>query len=411
MAPHRVVVTGLGAISPIGQSARDFFVALVAARSGIRLVNPADSPPGRMLVAGQIDFDQSALWPPHQAAQFDRATQFALAATRQAMDDASLALGEEASLRAGVYWGTGLGGAASIEGSYRSLFAGNGRVRPTSVVLGMNNAAAGQISIMHGLRGPLLNVSTACSSSASAIGEAFRAVRAGYADVIIAGGSEALITLGNLAAWDAMRALAQPDATDPACSCKPFSIDRTGLVLGEGAAALVIESAEHAAKRGAAVYAELVGYGNAADANHISKPDSAGQVRAIRAALAEAQLTPADVDYVNAHGTATEVGDVVETMAIKEVFGARGAAPWISSTKALHGHLMGATGALEVTAAIMAMHQGVIPPTAHLDRPDPQCDLDYVPNEARQKHVNTVMSNSFGFGGMNAVIIARRYSA
>ncbi len=411
MAPHRVVVTGLGAISPIGQSARDFFVALVAARSGIRLVNPADSPPGRMLVAGQIDFDQSALWPPHQAAQFDRATQFALAAARQAMDDASLALGEEASLRAGVYWGTGLGGAASIEGSYRSLFAGNGRVRPTSVVLGMNNAAAGQISIMHGLRGPLLNVSTACSSSASAIGEAFRAVRAGYADVIIAGGSEALITLGNLAAWDAMRALAQPDATDPACSCKPFSIDRTGLVLGEGAAALVIESAEHAAKRGAAVYAELVGYGNAADANHISKPDSAGQVRAIRAALAEAQLTPADVDYVNAHGTATEVGDVVETMAIKEVFGARGAAPWISSTKALHGHLMGATGALEVTAAIMAMHQGVIPPTAHLDRPDPQCDLDYVPNEARQKHVNTVMSNSFGFGGMNAVIIARRYSA
>lgn len=411
MPARRVVITGLGVISPVGQTASEFFVALATGRSGIRLVDPGISPGGRPFVAGQVDFDPSAFWPPHRASQYDRATQFALAAVRQAVEDASLVLGDEESFRAGVYWGTGLGGAESIEESYRNLFAGNGRVRPTSVVLGMNNAAAGQISIVHGLRGPLLNVSTACASSAAAIGEAFHAVRDGYADVIVAGGSEALITEGNLAAWDAMRALAQPDLSDPPRSCKPFSADRSGLVLGEGAAALVVENAERAALRGARVYAELVGYGNASDASHISKPDAGGQVRAMRAALADARLEPADVDYVNAHGTATLVGDVVETAALKQVFGDRTQAPCVSSTKAVHGHLMGATGALETVASVLAIRHGVIPPTAHLDHSDPECDLDYVPNTMRSMDVQVAMTNSFGFGGMNAVVVVRGYQA
>ncbi|MEO6877449.1 MAG: beta-ketoacyl-[acyl-carrier-protein] synthase family protein, partial [Gemmatimonadaceae bacterium] len=284
-------------------------------------------------------------------------------------------------------------------------------IRPTSVVMGMNNGAAAHVSIANGLRGPLLNVSTACSSSASGIGEAFRAIQAGHADVIIAGGSEALITFGNLRAWDAMGALAHADPIDGRRSCKPFALDRTGLVLGEGAGALVLERSDRATRRGARIYAELVGYGNASDAVGISKPDANGQVRAIRAALADAQLAPDAIGYISAHGTATKVGDAVETAAIKEVFGSHAATVCVSSTKAVHGHLMGATGAVELIACVMALDAGIVPPTAHLDRPDPALDLDYVPNEARRIGLRAVMSNSFGFGGMNAVLVARHFDA
>jgi len=406
----RVVVTGMGVIAPVGQNTCDFFAGLVAARSGIRCVSPETVPLPHSLVAGQIDFDPARYWPAHQSAQFDRATQFALAAAHDAIDDGSLELSDQQRLRAGVYWGTGLGGATSIEDSYRNFFVGNGRVRPTTVVTGMNNAAAGQISIAHGFRGPLLNVSSACSSSASAIGEAYRAIRYGHADVIVAGGSESLITLGNLRAWDAMHALAHADGIDASRSCKPFSANRTGLVLGEGAAALVLERSDWAVRRGARIYGEIAGYGNAADASNISKPDADGQVRAMRLALADAELVPDQIDYVNAHGTATPVGDVVETNALKQVFGCRGR-PLVSSTKALHGHLMGASGAVEMVASLMALSQGIVPPTANLDERDPLCDLDYVPNEARRLELRAVMSNSFGFGGMNSVLVARRYSA
>ena len=405
----RVVVTGLGVVSPVGQDPCEFFDGLVAARSGIRCVSTATVPVPNSLVAGQVDFDPGRYWPAHQSAQLDRATQFALAATRQAFTDAGLELSEQQSVRAGVFWGTGLGGATSIEDSYRMFFAGNGRVRPTSVVLGMNNAAAGQISIAHGLRGPMLNVSTACSSSASAIGESFRAIQHGHADVAVAGGSEALITLGNLSAWDAMRALAHADPSDPSRSCKPFSANRSGLVLGEGSAALILERSDIAERRGARIYGEIVGYGNASDAFNMSKPDADGQVRAMRLALADAALMPDEIDYVNAHGTATPVGDIVETIALKQVFGDRDQAPSVSSTKALHGHLIGASGAVEMVASIMALERNVVPPTAHLDEPDPSCDLDYVANDARRQPLRAVMSNSFGFGGMNAVLVTRRY--
>lgn len=406
----RVVVTGMGVIAPVGQTTTEFFDCLVAARSGIAPVTADIFPGANSLVAGQVAFDPSSHWPPHRASQFDRATQFALVAAEQAITDASLELDDEASHRAGVYWGTGLGGASTIEESYRRLFTpGDGRVRPTSVVLGMNNAAGAQISIAHGLRGPLLNFSTACSSSASSIGEACRAIQTGHADVIVAGGSEALITRGNLLAWDAMRALAHADPSDPSRSCKPFAADRTGLVLGEGAAALILERDDRATRRGARIYAEIAGYGNAADAWDISKPDAGGQIRAMRLALADAKLAPDAIGYVNAHGTATQVGDVVETNALKEVFGGRARRLCVSSTKALHGHLLGGSGALEMLVSILALVNETVPPTAHLDRPDPQCDLDYVPNVGRQVDLRAVMSNSFGFGGMNAVLVARRY--
>jgi 3-oxoacyl-[acyl-carrier-protein] synthase II len=360
-------------------------------------------------VAAQVCFDASAHWPANESAQFDRVTQFALVASSHAISDAGLSLSEAELLDAGVYWGTGLGGAATIEDSYKRYFESAGRrVRPTAVVLGMNNAAAAHVSMAHGFRGPMLNFSTACSSSAASIGEAYRLIRNGDAHVMLAGGSEALITPGNLAAWDAMRALAHADA-DPARSCKPFSADRTGLVLGEGGAALILESADHAERRGARVYAELGGYGNASDAANISRPDAGGQVRAMRRALADAKLDAGDVGYLNAHGTATQVGDVVETDAIKQAFGRHARTLCVSSTKALHGHLLGGAGALEMVIAIMALGRDVVPPTAHLDRPDPACDLDYVPNEARSKRLDAVMSNSFGFGGMNSVLVARRY--
>jgi beta-ketoacyl-acyl-carrier-protein synthase II len=404
-----VVVTGIGVIAPVGQTAQSLFDGLVAARSGVRRVGAETYPGPHSLVAASVDFDPSAYWPAHQSVQLDRATQFALAAARQAVADASLTLSEEESFRAGVYWGTGLGGATSIEDAYRNFFVGNGKARPMAVVMAMNNAAAGQVSMTHGLRGPVLNVSTACSSSASAIGEAFRAIRAGHADVIIAGGSEALLTYGNLKAWDAMGALAHADPSDPCRSCKPFSANRTGLVLGEGAAALVLESSERAERRGARIHAEIAGYGNASDAFHISKPDAAGQVRAMRLALADAKLAPGDIGYVNAHGTATRVGDVVESNALREVFGTDGRRPAVSSTKALHGHLLGAAGAVEMLVSIMALEQGIVPPTAHLDQPDPACDFDYVPNAPRLTDLHAVLSNSFGFGGMNAVLVAKRY--
>jgi 3-oxoacyl-[acyl-carrier-protein] synthase II len=408
---HRVVVTGMGVISPVGQDVVRFFDGLAMARSGIRPVPESDYSGPSNLVAGQVDFDPALSGSGPRAALLDRATQFALSAAREALLDAALDVGDDDNRCAGVYWGTGLGGAGSIEDTYRQLYAGDGRVRPASVVLSMSNAAAGQISIANRLRGPVLNVSTACSSSSAAIGEACRAIRHGYADVIVAGGSEALVTNGVLRAWDAMRALAHADPSDPSRSCKPFSANRTGIVLGEGAGAFVLESAEHAARRGADVHAELSGYGNVSDASHISRPDADGQVRAMHTALDDAGLHPRDIGYLNAHGTATEVGDAVETDAIRRVFGdaARGLA--VSSTKALHGHLMGAAGAVELVAAIVAMERGVIPPTAHLERADPACDLDYVPNVARRARLDAVMSNSFGFGGVNGVLIARRFPA
>ncbi|MEW6690847.1 MAG: beta-ketoacyl-[acyl-carrier-protein] synthase family protein, partial [Pseudomonadota bacterium] len=284
------------------------------------------------------------------------------------------------------------------------------RLRPLSVVMAMNNAAGSNVAVKWGLRGPFANFSTACSSSAMALGEAMRCIQSGRADAVVAGGSEALFTPGMLAAWQALRTLAPADAADPAASCKPFDKRRGGLVLGEGAAAMVLEDEARARSRGATIHALLTGYGNSCDAVHMSKPDRDGQVRAMQEALAESGIAPGDIGYINAHGTATIVGDVVECEAIRAVFGEAAARIPVSSTKSMHGHLLGGAGALEMAAALMPLVDGVLPPTAHLDQPDPACAIvRHVAGKVEQGAIpRAVMSNSFAFGGSNVVLIAQR---
>jgi 3-oxoacyl-[acyl-carrier-protein] synthase II len=282
-------------------------------------------------------------------------------------------------------------------------------LRPLSVVMAMSNAAGSNVAVKWGLRGPFANFSTACSSSAMAIGEAMHTIRSGRADAVVAGGSEALLTPTILAAWQALRTLSPADATDPAASCRPFDKRRGGLVLGEGSAALVLEEEEHARARGASIHAFITGYGNSCDAVHMSKPDRDGQVRAMRQALAESGLAPEAIGYINAHGTATIVGDVVECEAIKAVFGDAAMRIPVSSTKSMHGHLLGGAGALEMAAALMPFREGLIPPTANLEQIDPACAVRHVPLKAMRGEIpQAVMSNSFAFGGSNVVLIAER---
>jgi 3-oxoacyl-[acyl-carrier-protein] synthase II len=346
-----------------------------------------------------------------QLTGIERFSQFALVAAEQAVQDAQLALSEAEQSRAGVCMGSCQGGASTLEDGYRELFRSpNPRIKPLTVLLSMNNAAASHISIKYHLQGPNITYATACSSSAIAIGEAYRQIKHGYADVMLAGGSEAMLTSGAMKAWEALRTLAQEDPNDAGASCKPFAKNRSGLVLGEGAAILVLEDVGRAVKRGAKIYAELAGYDCSSDSRHITKPDAAGQTHTILNALRDAHMQPQDIHYINAHGTATLAGDIEETKAIKQVFGAHATNIPISSTKSMHGHLMGATGAVEFMAALLAMQHQAIPPTINLHDPDPECDLDYVPNQGRTDvKLDAVMSNSFAFGGSNAVLIAKRF--
>lgn len=405
---HRVAITGLGAITAVGNSPLALFGSVLAGESGIRLAPELAVSPAIPLVASAA-FDPSTVVLRERGAPLDRATAMALAAVRQAIGDAGMRFDGQ-SPGTGIYWGTGMGAANTLEASYRSIFQDNNwRLRPTSVVTAMNNAPAAVISLEYGITGPALTYSIACASSAVAIGEAMRAIRHGLIDCAIVGGSEAMLTRGLLAAWSALRTLASPDQQDAARSCKPFAADRSGFVLGEGAAALVLESIEHAQRRGVRIYAELAGYGLTSDAAHIVDPSPEGQVRAIGGALADAGLSAADVGYINAHGTATVVGDRVEAESIGRVFGNRALRVAVSSTKALHGHVMGATGAIEFMISVLALHSGSLPPTAHLTYPDPALDLDLVPNAARHGvALDAVVSNSFAFGGSNAVLVARR---
>ncbi len=293
--------------------------------------------------------------------------------SQQAIADASLDLASMDRERVGVYLGTGMGGSSSIEEGYVRLYRDNAsRLKPFTVLMAMNNAAGSQVALEFGLTGPDLTFCTACSSSAVAIGEAARQIRHGYADVMLAGGSEALLTYGTIKAWEALRTLANEDADNPSASCKPFSADRSGLVLGEGAAMVVLEDMESALARGARIYAEIIGYGSSNDSSHITQPSVEGQARAMRRALADAGITADQLDYINAHGTGTKLNDVTETAAIKQVCGS--AIP-VSSTKSMHGHLMGAAGAVEFVACLMALERQALPPTAHLAQPDPECDL------------------------------------
>jgi 3-oxoacyl-[acyl-carrier-protein] synthase II len=399
MGKRRVAVTGAGVVSPLGNSLKEFQRALAEARPGIRRLPPEVAQGSGVQVGALVDWKI-------EAPNLDRVSQFALAAADQALASSGLDLAAADRGRIGVYWGTGMGGAQSLESAYQQIYgAGEWRLRPLTVVMAMNNAAGSNVAVRHGLSGPFANFSTACSSSAMALGEAMRTIAAGRADAIVAGGAEALLTPGTLAAWQALRTLAPADPADPAASCKPFDKRRAGLVLGEGAAAFVLEEESHARARGARIHGFLAGYGNSCDAAHMSRPDRGGQIRAMREALDESGLAPEDIGYINAHGTATAIGDVVEAEAINAVFA--NANPLVSSTKSMHGHLLGGAGALEFAVAMLALEAGLVAPTAFLQQPDPAVKLRHVPLTAEKiAPPRAVMSNSFAFGGSNVVLIA-----
>jgi len=407
---RRVAVTGLGIISPCGNTIDDFSLNLLAGKSGVRRISSAYSSLLSVKIAAEVDFNPLDYFIKKQVSSMDRVNQFALAAASQAWKDSALSLDAKEKERAGVYIGCSMGGANTIEDLYGQLYKHNAdRVKPLTVLMVMNNASASHISIAYGLSGPCLTLSTACASSANAIGEAFRQVRDGYGDVMLAGGAEAFLNYGGFRSWESLRVLAVEDPEDPSKSCKPFSKNRTGLVLGEGAAMVVLEEMERAVRRGAPIYAELMGYGSTSDAGHITRPSLEGQARSMAEALRDAGLMPEEIDYINAHGTATQWNDLLETRAIKKVFGDYASSVPVSSTKSMHGHTMGAAGAIEFIASLLAIKNQTVPPTINLDQPDPECDLDYVPNIARKGvTVNTVMSNTFAFGGTNAALIARK---
>lgn len=408
---RRVAITGLGVASPIGMQGAAFFESLLAARSGIRATT-VNFPTGpEPVLMGNIDFQPEEHFAKAKLLTMDRISQLALVAAREAMAQAGLGsdlTGFEAE-RFGVLVGTGSGGAGSLEAAYYSLLEQKvARLRPMTVVLAMHNAMAAHLSMEFGLKGPSSTVSNACASSATAIGDAFRQIRHGYADAMLVGGADALLNKGTIKAWQAMHTLAKPHADGAETSCRPFSKDRSGLVLSEGSAMLVLEDWDTAKRRGANILAELAGYASTTDAHHLTQPEAQGQAAAMSLALSDAGLNASDIGYLNAHGTATEVGDVVETNAIKLVFTKDVKRLPISSTKAVHGHAMGAAGAMEFAATVMSLQTGQLAPTAFLRMPDERCDLDYIPLEARQvQGLRAAMSNSFAFGGSNAVLIAK----
>jgi len=405
---HRVAITGLGVMAPLGPDVATLLSNLAAGRSAIATLGIPGAERLRSRLAAVVSCELPALEPAHLP-MMDRVTCLALAASAQAIEESGLDFALEDPERCGVSVGTSLGGAATTDAGYEVAYGQRSqRIRPFSVLAAMSNAPAAWIGMRHGLTGPALTYSTACSSSAVALGEAARRIQSGEVDIMIAGGSEAPLSLGVMLAWDAMRVLATADPVDPARSCRPFSANRSGLVLGEGAAFCVLEQWEHARQRGARIHAELAGYGLTTDVTHITRPSVAGQARAMRAAMLSARLAAGELDYVNAHGTATLQNDSVETAALKEVLGTDAHRVPVSSTKSMHGHLLGAAGALEFLIAVAAMERRIIPPTMHLDRPDPAGDLDYVAGAARTgMTLRAVMSNSFAFGGTNVALIAR----
>ena len=406
---RRVAVTGIGVVSPLGHSAAEIFEAARAGRSAIHRL---DVPFAHRLAAplgATVQFNGVHHFEPPKLRMLDRVSQFALVAASRALADSQPQLTDAERRRAGVFVGTGMGGINSIDEGYQTLYGEKSeRIKPFMILMGMHNAPAAWIGIEHGLAGPNLTYSTACSSSAVAIGEAWLRLAHGDLDVAIAGGAEAPLSFGSLKAWEALRTVATIDEKDPSASCKPFAKNRSGMVLGEGAAMVVLEPWDRARARGVTIHGELIGYGLSTDAGHITRPSVEGQAAAMRAALQAAGIDASEVDAINAHGTGTQANDSVETAAIRAVFGHRAARIPISATKALHGHLLGATSALEYVLSILAMQHSVALPTMHLQEADPQCDLDYVPNAAREHvPVRTMLSSSFAFGGTNAVLALR----
>lgn len=403
MAHRRVVITGLGVISAVGRNVAEFQDSMRAGRHGIAPLQTVDPTGLRFQNGAEVrGFDSREHFTDKQSELIDRFAQFGIVAAREAVAASGIELSESLCERTGIVTGSCLGGVISEDVAFAAYHRREGaRVHPLSIPRAMSNAAASHISMEFGITGPAYTISTACASSGHAIGQALMLVRSGMTDLAITGGSEAPFSLGHLKMWEPLRVVA-PD------TCRPFSKDRRGMILGEGGAMLVIEPLEAALARGAHIHAELVGFGMSSDAHHITQPCAAGAARAIRAALRDADVRPEQVGYVNAHGTATQVNDPMETEAIRQVFGQHADRLAVSSTKSMHGHALGAAGAIEAVATILALESGVLPPTANFLEPDPRCDLDCIPNEARRAEVEYAISNSFAFGGLNAVLVFRR---
>lgn len=408
----RVVITGLGAITPIGIGKNEFFQSLKKGVSGIDKITKFDTAGYETQIAAEVkEFDPNQYIDKKEAKRMDRFTQFAVAASKLAIEDAKLDTEKVDQHRFGVVLGSGIGGIETLEKEYQKLAEkGPNRVSPFFIPMMISNIGSGQVSMTFGAKGPNTTVVTACASSTNSIGEAFRIIQRGDADIMITGGTEASITPLAIAGFCAMRAMSTRNET-PQKASSPFDKKRDGFIMGEGAGILILEELEHARNRGAHIYAEVVGYGLSADAYHITAPapEGEGAARAIESALRDADIKPTDVDYINAHGTSTPYNDKFETMAIKSVFGEHAYKLAVSSTKSMTGHLLGAAGGVEAIACVMAITQGFIPPTINLEDPDPECDLDYVPNQGKEREVNVTLSNSLGFGGHNASIVLKKY--
>ena len=409
---RRVVVTGMGVISPIGNSKEEFWDSLTHGRSGVGRLTLFDPTGYDSQIAGQVtEFDAPGRLGRKEARRMDRFTQFAVVAALDAVDDAKLDLSREDPDRIGVLVGSGIGGLSTIEAEHSTLLErGPSRISPFFIPMLIVDMASGQIAIRLGAKGPNFCVATACASASHAIGDSYRIVQRGEAEVMITGGAEAAVTPLGVGGFCAMKALSTRN-DEPEKASRPFDKMRDGFIMAEGAGIVILENLEHALSRGAHIHGELVGYGMSGDAYHITAPapEGEGAARAMQWALKDADLKPEAVDYINAHGTSTQLNDKFETMAMKTVFGEHAKKVAVSSTKSMTGHLLGAAGGVELIACLLTIGRGIIPPTINYEYPDPECDLDYVPNQARRQEVKVAVSNSLGFGGHNAALVIKKY--
>ncbi len=406
----KLVITGMGAVTPIGVGVPAYWQALTAGTCGIGRITRFDASDLPVQIAAELkNFDPAAYMPKTLARTMDPFMQYAFVAAEEALGDSGLDIAADPD-RVGIVMGTAMDGVTTVAGTQSAYDAGK-RVGPRFVPMTIGNIAAAQISIAHGITGPSMTLNTACSAGGDAIMTAAMLLRTGEADAVLAVGGESILCPIVVAGLSQAHALSRRN-DDPEQACRPFDADRDGFVIGEGGGALILETEEHARARGAHIYAELAGYANTADAHHVTAPhpEGAGAAACMRRALKRAGLTPSDIGYINAHGTSTGLGDIAETQAVKAVFGGRESAPPVSSTKSMTGHLMGAGGITESIACILAIRDGILPPTLHLAHPDPACDLDYIPNEARKTRITAAMSNSLGFGGQNSSLIFTQYT-
>jgi len=412
MNKRRVVVTGMGMISPLGLNLQSSWQALIEGKSGVGYITHFDAKDYPVRIAAEVKgFEPTNYIDPKEARKMDRFIHFAMATAEMALQDAQLKISPEVAERIGIVIGSGLGGLPVIEAYHKVLLEkGWKRITPFFIPMVIANLTGGQIAIKYGIKGPNIAISTACASGNHSIGEAYRIIQYGDADIMIAGGTEAVITPLAVSAFAAMRALSTRN-DEPEKASRPFDIDRDGFVMGEGCGLLILENLEHALKRGARIYAEVAGYGMSCDAYHITapSPDGEGGARCMKLALNDAGIPPEEIDYINAHGTGTKQGDELETQAIKTVFGKHAYKLCVSSTKSMTGHLLGGAGGVEAIFTVLSVYENIVPPTINLDNPDPLCDLDYVPYKARKKEVRYALTNSFGFGGTNASIIFKKF--